>query len=161
MGLVIVFLRAPFGGYDGLPDPVGWILVLLGIVALRRVLPEPGLLLFFALTAGVISAGIYWPPVSGVLAPNAEWALSLPQLAFCIMICHVLAGLTEENTAGRFRLLRWAFVVLAVAPAVLYGGQVDALAVPIAVGATVADIYLVYLLFKISRKVVPATDLDR
>ena len=30
MGLVIVALHAEFGGFDALPDPLGWVLVLLG-----------------------------------------------------------------------------------------------------------------------------------
>ena len=38
IGLVIIALRAEFGGYDALVDPVGWLLVLLGV----RTLPvEP------------------------------------------------------------------------------------------------------------------------
>ena len=42
MGLVIVFLAARFGGYDALPDPVGWGLVVAGLLPLRRRLPSGG-----------------------------------------------------------------------------------------------------------------------
>ena len=34
IGLVIIALRAEFGGYDALADPVGWLLVLLGVRSL-------------------------------------------------------------------------------------------------------------------------------
>jgi hypothetical protein len=35
MGLVIVLVDAFFGGYDAVPDPVGWAMVLAGVLPLR------------------------------------------------------------------------------------------------------------------------------
>ena len=52
MGLVIIALRAEFGGYDALADPLGWLLVLLGVRTLP-VEPERRRTLF--------AAGRRWP----------------------------------------------------------------------------------------------------
>jgi hypothetical protein len=43
-------------------------------------------------------------------------------------------------------------VVLAVLPVALYGGDVKALEVPLAVLAVAANVYLIVLLFTVSRK---------
>lgn len=77
MGLVIVVLVARFGGYDALPDPLGWLLVLWGV----RRLPDPALLLRLAALAagsGDVKAAA-WQRTTMVL--NAVLAV-LPVLVF-------------------------------------------------------------------------------
>ena len=71
------------------------------------------------------------------------------------MLC---IGLTQgANQAGdreavRFGLLRWAFVVVAAGPVLVYGGGLDALAAPLAVFAVLTNVAFVYYLFKFSRR---------
>jgi hypothetical protein len=155
MGLVIVFLRAPFGGYDALADPVGWGLVVAGLLPLRERLRGTGTTLALAVVAGICAVPLAFPAVDDRLAESTQWVASLPQSLFCVMLCASLAVACAEAKAaesGRFTALRWVFVALAVAPVLVYGGPVDALAAPIAVMAVLANVYLVYLLFKVSRR---------
>ena len=44
------------------------------------------------------------------------------------------------------------FVAVALGPVLVYGGGVDALATPVAVLAVLANLVLVYYLFKVSRR---------
>jgi hypothetical protein len=154
MGLVIVVLDAYLAGFDAVPDVLGWVLVLVGLRDLRVTLTGFGTLLSLAGVAAVISAVLLWPGLVGSVPESTGWLLSLPQLAFCIVLCGSLATLAaaDQDAARRFAVLRWAFVVLVFAPAVLYGGGVDPLRVPIAVVTVAANVYLVYLLFKVSKR---------
>lgn len=155
MGLVIVFLSARFGGYDALPDPVGWGLVAAGLLPLRDRLPLGGTALALAVIAGLVAVPLVLPAVHGRLQPSGQWGVSLPQILFCVVLCSslaTLAGRTGERVAGRFGLLRWVFLVVAVGPVLVYGGGVDALTTPVAVLAVLANVALVYLLFTVSRR---------
>ncbi len=51
-----------------------------------------------------------------------------------------------------FRFLRWVFAVLVVAPALIYGGGLDVLLVPVAVTTVGANVILVYQLFRIATR---------
>ncbi|NUR08213.1 MAG: hypothetical protein HOQ45_14545 [Nocardioidaceae bacterium] len=157
MGLVVVFLRADFGGYDALADPLGWALVLGALWRLRGSLPGTDVLLWLAAVACVVSAATYLPVVSDGLSPSGEWAVSLPQLGFCIALCGPLAGVARATGTDRgssrarwLELLRWLFVGLAAGPVLILGGGVDALTTPVAVLAVVANVALVYLTFAVS-----------
>ncbi len=151
MGLVIV-LADPFkAGFDVLPDVLGWVLVVLGLLDLRTALRNSSTLLTLAVLAGAVSAVVFWPPVADGLPESAGWLLSLPQLAFSVVLCGDLAALLANEapeSPRRLAWLRWAFVVAAVGPLLLYGGGVDSLLVPLAVLTVAANVYLVYLLFK-------------
>lgn len=149
MGLVIVLVDAPFGGYDGVPDPVGWLLALWGVRRLRGVVPDHRLLLAPAVVALLVSAAIYPPVVLDRVDESVAWALSLPQLVFSWLLCDALATVAEPY-ARRFRVLRTLFIALAVAPAVVIGGGLDALRTPLALAVAAAGVYLVYLLFRAS-----------
>ncbi len=151
MGFVIVLLDAPFAGYDGLPDPVGWGLVIAGLLALRGHLRGAETLLGVAVLSGLVSVVTYPPAVAAHLDPSLGWLLSLPQLAFSLLTCSALAPHADE-LAGRFLALRWFFAALAVAPVLVFGGGVDALTTPTAVVAVGADVYFVYLLFRVSKR---------
>ena len=165
MGLVIVLVDAWFGGYDGVPDPLGWALVLAGLLPLRDVLRGRALV-GTAVVCLLVSLATYPPQVAGRLDDAGGWALSLPQLAFAFLLCTALAEhLVEEPgpLAGRFRMLRWPFVVLAVAPVLVLGGGVEVLRDPLAFLVVAVQVYLVYLLFAASGRVPgppgePATD---
>lgn len=153
MGLVIVVLRAPFGGFDALADPVGWGLVVAGLLPLRgRLRQSGGTLLGCAALAGVVSVPLWLPAVDERLAPSGQWAASLPQTLFCLLLCVVLAGAVTGRRQRWFAGLRWVFAAVAAGPVLVYGGQVDALATPVAVLAVLANLVLVYQLFAVSRR---------
>ncbi len=151
MGLVIVVVSARFAGYDALPDPVGWALVVAGMLPLRTGLPLGGWALALAVTAGLVAVPLWFPAVADRVAPSGQWGASLPQSLFCIVLCTGLAQVADRE-AVRFGLLRWAFVVVAAGPVLVYGGGVAALAAPLAVLAVLANLALVYYLFKVSRR---------
>ena len=129
MGLVIVLVDAFFAGYDAVPDPVGWAMVLAGLLPLRPRL-DGG--------SGLVDGGracaswSRWRPTPrrcpSLLDESGGWALSLPQLAFSFMLCSALAPVSGW-LAGRFALLRWVFVAVAVGPVLVFGGGVEALEV--------------------------------
>ena len=155
MGLVIVFLSARFVGYDALPDPVGWALVVAGLLPLRTTMPLGGSALALAAIAGLVAVPLVLPAVDSRLDPSGQWAASLPQTAFCIVLCSGLCTLADQagdTEATRFGLLRWVFVAVALGPVLVYGGGVDALTSPVAVLAVLANVALVYYVFKVSRR---------
>ena len=156
MGLVIVFVSARFGGYDALPDPVGWALVVAGLLPLRTQVPLGGWAVALAVLAGLTAVPLWLPAVDDRLAPSGQWGVSLPQTLFCIVLCTSLCAVADRagdhREAIRFGWLRWVFVAVALGPVLVYGGGVDALESPVAVLAVLANIALVYYLFKVSRR---------
>ncbi len=155
MGLVIVLVDALFGGYDGVPDPLGWVLVLAGLLPLRDLL-RTAALLPTAVACLLVSVATYPPAVADPLSDPSGWALSLPQLAFGFLLCTALAPHTDRF-AGRFRLVRWLLVVLALGPVLVLGGGVEVLRQPLAFLVVAVQVYLVYLLFRCSGVVGVAT----
>jgi hypothetical protein len=149
MGLVIVLVDASFGGYDGVPDPLGWAMVLAGVAALRPSPAARGGLLVLAGLSLVVSVAVYPPPVLHRLDASGGWALSLPQLAFSFLLCGAVAA-AVPRVSGRLLLLRWAFLVAVVGPVLVFGGGLDALAGPLAVLVVAATLYLIFLLFRAS-----------
>lgn len=152
MGLVIVLVDPVIGGYDALPDVLGWLLALFGVLALRGRLSTSALLPL-ALLAGLVAVPGIRPDLFAGLPESAGWALSLPQIGFSYVLCHELVRHTGPPLEGRFRVLRWVFVVVGVGPVLVYGGGLDALLVPLALLAVGAGLYLVYLLFRASLEV--------
>jgi hypothetical protein len=154
MGLVIVFLTASFGGYDALADPLGWLLVIAGLLPLRDRWPEgshgPRTVLLAGLAAAV-SVPEFFPVVQEQLVPSGRWALSLPQTLFCVVLCTALAALVPgEPEARRLGHLRTAFLAVAVGPVLVYGGGVEELTAPVTLVFWVANVYLVWLTFRLA-----------
>lgn len=163
MGLVIVVVDADLRGFDAIPDVLGWVLVILGLFDLRTRLDSFAALRMLAAIAGVVSAVIFWPTVIDTAPESAGWLLSLPQIAFCVILCGSVSELgkpSDPSTGRRFSFLRWVFIALAAGPVLLYGGGVDALRVPLAVVAVAANVYLIYLLFKVSKQPYARTEPD-
>jgi len=154
MGLVIVLVDASFGGYDGVPDPLGWLLVVWGVRRLRPVLAEARVLLVVAAVCLVVSIVTYPPQVVEQLDESGGWALSLPQLAFSFALAGAV-GPVSGWLEKRFRLMRPVFVALAVAPAIVIGGDLEAVRSPLAFVVAAANVYFVYLLFQASSLVTP------
>jgi len=152
MGLVLTLVDAVIGGYDAVPDVLGWALVVAGLVELRDRI-NVSTLIPLALVAGLVSLVGLRPSLTEDLPESAGWLLSLPQVLFSYLLCTEVAVLVQDPLARRFRGLRWAFVVVGVGPVLLYGGGVDVLLVPLALLAVAAGIYLVWLLFRASTEV--------
>ena len=155
MGLLVVALTASFHGYDALPDPVGWVLVLLGLRGLG--LPQRGALLTLTAIALAVSCVLWVPHVADridAVDPSLTWAANLPQLGTTAYLAHSLAGsawLSGDRSARRWLLTDRTLLVLAVlAPVVVFGGGVEALAGPAYALAALALLLLVWLLFAYS-----------
>ncbi|CAB4701186.1 MAG: hypothetical protein F2667_05015 [Actinobacteria bacterium] len=128
MGLVIIGLVAPLHGYDLLPDPIGWLLVVLGVRGLPTSVERRPLLHAVAVLAALVSVALWVPRVADALADTDDslvWTASLPQLAFQVLLAHSLAEAAAE--AGDVRSARWlglartVAVVVALAPVLVFG----------------------------------------
>lgn len=155
MGLVIVVLVARIGGYDALPDPVGWLLVIWGV---RRTADSSALL---ALSLGaLLVAGVVWFPATQDFLdrsdPSLRWAVNLPQVLFCILLCRQLADLAGAARDQRARAwLRTAMllnVVLAVAPVLVFAASADDLMTSVHAAAAGVVLLLIVLLFAHARR---------
>jgi hypothetical protein len=173
MGLVIVLVPANFPHdphpawqfYDALPDPIGWLLVLYGVRALRAHL-DVDIVGWLAWVAFAVSVPLWFPQVNHLLAPeyndsiqvSFQWFLSLPQTVFALALARTIGREAELRTprdryvAGRFGVLTWALGALVVLPVIAYGGGVDRLVNPTLVGIGLVNVVFVYYLFRVHRK---------
>ena len=160
MGLVIVGLRANLiGEYDALPDPLGWVLVILGVHGLPAELPRRDTVVTLAWLAGLVSVPLWFPGVSDAAFathPSLAWALTLPQLGFAAVLCHSLAASAAEaedhKSASWLRLAMTGFVVAAVLPVIVFGAGAGSLELTADVGAAVILLALIWLLFSYSTR---------
>ena len=153
MGLVIVVVDASLGGFDAVPDVLGWLLALAGLRDLRGVLDGPPMVTALAVVSALVSVVLLLPSVGHGLDTSTGWFLSLPQLAFSLLLCQAMARQAHRRGARsglrrRFWVLGWVFAAVALAPTVIYGAGVDRLLVPVALSTVGANVYLVYLLFR-------------
>ena len=157
MGLVIVVMVARFHGYDALPDPLGWVLVLLGVRALPTQVSHRTSLLALAVLAGVVSAVLWFPGVTDALYDtdaSLAWAANLPQLLFAALLCHALAAVAQG--AGDARATRWlgltrtGMLVVAALPIAVFGAGVTSFASTSVVAAGLMAVLLIWLLFAYS-----------
>jgi len=166
MGMVFVAGYAPFPAdphphwkvYDGLADPVGWVLVIAGMQALCRVADGFDAVRWCAWLAGAISLPLWVPQFSHQLSDSGAWALSMAQTFFCLLLARGIAegAATEEPgeryLPTRFGLLMWAFALLVVLPPVAIGGDVQVLD-DVTVGAAFAvNLAFIYYLFRVHRR---------
>ena len=160
MGLVIVALRAPLvGDYDALPDPLGWLLVILGVRGLPADLPHRDTVVTLAWLAGVLSVPLWFPGVSDAafaIHPSLAWALTLPQLGFAAVLCHSLAtsatAAEDHKSASWLRLAMTGFVVAAVLPVIVFGAGAGSLELTADAAAAVVLLALIWLLFSYSAR---------
>lgn len=150
LGLVVVALVVDARGWDLLPDPLGWGLVLLG----TRSLPvrRRGTLLATAGLALAASAAL-WP--AGVAERVADtdaslsWALSLPQLAYLVLLADGLRyAARQAGIAGRsawFATAETLAVAAAVLPVLVFGAGLDALGGTAALAAALTLVLMVVL----------------
>src|SRR6478735_1618764 len=100
MGLVIVVVDT-LGGYDQLPDVLGWALVLWGLAGLPG---DRSALRYAAVVAAATSVVLYPPAVHEPLAeaePSLQWAASLPDLVFALLLARALLRLAQPSDQPR------------------------------------------------------------
>jgi hypothetical protein len=166
MGMVIVVAYAYFPAdpspdwerYDALVDPLGWLLVVSGMVALARVNDSFALTRWLAILAGVVSVPMWFPQLNHQLEASGEWFVSLPQLLFCLLLAREigLLGVSRSPSDGyvarRFGLLVWGFALAGVLPVVALGGGIDQLEGPTQLVSLLVSVALVYYLFRVHRR---------
>jgi hypothetical protein len=153
MGLVVVLLTAPVHGYDLLADPVGWVLVLMGLSTLP--VPQRGTVQSLATLAFLVSV-VVWVPAArdrlNVTDASLAWAASIPELLTVILLAHHLAQAARD--AGDPEARRWLqtsrslMVVVALVPPVVLGGSLDSLKGAAALVGSLSLLLLVVLLFR-------------
>ncbi len=144
LGLVIVFVDVSTP--DWVADPIGWILVLVALAAVRDQLPDYRQVSLAGWTSLALSV-VTWP--EGSVAHLDGWLellFSLPTLAFCFLLCDSLRDVTTPEHSARFRWLGWAFALLVLAPVAIYGLEWQWLSTPATVAAVVVNLSLVLVL---------------
>jgi len=151
MGLVIVMLSVNVGGFDLLANWVGWGLVIHALTRLPDTVGSRPVLLGLAGAAGLVDLALWFPAVRGPVVdidPALSWALTLPQVLFCLLLSWRLSEVTTEpGTRGLLRVTAGLFAVVALLPTVVLGAEVPALAAPAYVLAGFALLVLVIQLF--------------
>jgi hypothetical protein len=138
MGLVLVVLNAPVGdpGLDLIPDPVGWVLVLVGVRRLPERLAHRTAMTVLAALALVVSALLWVPDVARELLSLEEsflWVLDLPTPLFVLVLALAVGAAADRGGDATART--WWRVVLVgtvltiLLPPVVYAAQAVALAV--------------------------------
>ncbi len=156
MGLLLVVLDAPIGspGYDVFPNPVGWLLVVIGVRRLPERIGHRGLLLGLAVVAGLVSVGLWVPALARELHrldASLRWALDLPTPAFLLVLALALgeaAGRAQDASARAWwRVVLVGTVLTVLLPPVVYGAGATSLAlvtVAVAVGTLVTCLVLCF-----------------
>lgn len=155
MGLVIVVLVAKFDGYDALADPVGWLLVIWGV----RRMADSSTLLTLALGALLVAGAVWFPATQDLLDrsdPSLRWAINLPQVLFCVLLCRQLADLAggagDQRARAWLRTTMLLNVVLAVAPVLVFAASADDLMASVHAAAAGVVLLLIVLLFAHARR---------
>ena len=144
LGLVVVFLDVSTP--DWIADPIGWVLVLVALAAVRERLPDHRQVSLAGWTCLALSV-VTWPESSVAhLDGWLELLFSLPTLAFCFLLCDSLRDVTAPAHRPRFAALCWAYALLVVAPVVVYGFEQEWLSTPSSVVAVAVNVALVLVL---------------
>ena len=158
MGLVIVALTARIGGYDALPDPLGWLLVVNGLRGLPDDYRQRSTMVRLALLVLAVSV-LLWVPATGTWLDDHDaslrWAVNLPQALVLAWFAHTLAGraaATDPRAGHWLRTTATLVAATAVAPVLVFGGGVEALEAPSYVLAAGALLLLIWLLFAYSAR---------
>ncbi|GAA3682104.1 hypothetical protein GCM10022237_46090 [Nocardioides ginsengisoli] len=158
LGLVLLALgpaNAKPGTFDPLPDPVGWLLVLVGLHALGKALDARRLpaLRFLGMVALGFSIALVVPAVARWLEtdPSLGWAADVPRFAFFALLCHELgqSAFRARQSAGAsaFSLGALGLLFVLAAPPLAFGAGWTAIGPAGEVAAQVVQIALVVLCF--------------
>ncbi|WP_148573370.1 hypothetical protein [Nocardioides caldifontis] len=147
MGLVLVFLDVQPSGWDWVPDPLGWVLVLLGLSGLKELLPNHRGTTVTAWLCLLVDV-LIWPPGSvAEVDDSLGWLFSVPTLAFCFLVCDALTDLSDSGRQALFRWLRNLYVVVAVLPLLVHWVGWEWLELPSAALAVGCNVVLVVALW--------------
>jgi hypothetical protein len=133
-GMVVVLVLVLAGDVDLLANPLGWVLVVVGLRALPADLELRTTLLWVAGLAAVVSVPLWVPGVLDALDDADEsvaWAVNVPQFACYLLLAHALshaAATAGEKVAAAW----WRAVVIGLAgvialPVLIFGGGLDGL----------------------------------
>ncbi len=155
MGMVVIAIIAPVGGgFDLLANPLGWVLVLLGVRALPADLPWRSALLGVAALAGLVSLPLWVPDVVEALDDADEalaWAVNLPQFGCYALLSFVLAGAAaaagERAAETWWRTLFVGGLVVVGLPVLVFGGDLRGLTDTAGVAVAVVPLAMIVLLF--------------
>lgn len=153
-GLLLVVVDLTLGGWDVLADPVGWVVVLVGLAQLGDVLTPA---LRWVAVVALVAAVATFPPGLLTLSPPLAWAVSLPEEAFSAWLAFALAAVLPDRERT-LRLLGWCFVVIALTPPVVLGTESVGLVVLLAGFAVVVTICLIVVLFRAAPEVSDLAD---
>lgn len=153
MGLVIVVLSAPVRGFDLLADPVGWLLVLMGLSTLP--VPQRSALHVLATLSLLVSVVVWFPAARDALNVTdlaLAWAAGLPEVATGIVLTHALAQVAriagDRPARTWLQTARTLLVVVAVLPPVVLGGGIDSLDTALGVFGSLVLLLVIVLLFR-------------
>lgn len=131
VGLAVVWLDLPPQGRDLLADPLGWLLVILGLSNLARERVDGLTGLRVVAWPCVAVSALAWSPESVLrIDPVLEWLVSLPALAFCYLLVDGLLDGAPDAALGRLRLLRAGVAAVALAPLLEYVAEWTWVAAP-------------------------------
>lgn len=158
LGLVTIALVVDGRGWDLLPDPLGWVLVLVGTRALPAALRHRRAMLTSAALALVVAA-VVWPPdvAEQVTATDdaVAWALSLPQLAYLVLLAdaarHAARQAGVPGRAAWFAVAELLAGAAALLPVLVLGAGVEALAGTTVLAATLALLLMTVLALATAR----------
>ena len=156
MGLLLVVLNASVGspGVDVFPNPVGWLLVVVGVRGLPDRIGHRSLLPGLAVRAGLVSVLLWVPGIVSELQgldASLRWALDLPPPAFVLVLALALGaaagGADDASARTWWRVVLVGTVLTMLLPPVVYGAGVDQLAlvtVGVAIGTLVTCLVLCF-----------------
>lgn len=119
IGVVVVLLDLVAQGWDLLPDPLGWLLVLVGLSRLRERLGTTPLVA--TAVALPVSVATFVPGLVRTDEPALAWGLSLPQVLTLVVIALAVGEAVPERRRA-LRLCAWLLAGVGVAPVLVLGG---------------------------------------
>ena len=155
MGMVVILLLVVVGdGYDLLPNPLGWVLVVLGLRRLPPTVELRPVLGWLGLLAGVVSVPLWVPAVVDALDAADEslaWAVNLPQFGCYLLLAHALsrtaAAAGDKAAATWWRGLALGLGAVIALPVLIFGGGLAELEAPAGLLVGLVPTVMVVLLF--------------
>lgn len=175
LGLIVVVIPADFPAhphpvwnyYDALPPPLGWLLVLSGLLRLMKATDlDLRLARAAAIVALIVSIPMWFPQLNHYLIPQYnpgvsqswQWFVALPSWVFGYFFSQAMSEAAvartprERGIAGWFGVLRWGFVAAAVLPAVVYGADVKGADHTMKLVIGLVEIFLIVAMFTYHRR---------